>query len=147
MATNMNHAINLSRKLTQQLLHCAQINPDVEICGLIGANQQGYAQTCYPISNQAENPKNRFLLDATEQIDAMKQMRAQDETLFAIYHSHPHTAAIPSITDLKQASYPEAIHLIISLSTKGLLEMRAYQIDQHIAKELRLNLIDDSLSD
>lgn len=132
----------LPRKLTQQLLHLAQTNPNREVCGLIGANQQGIAQTCYPISNRATTPENRFLLDSSEQIATMKTMRERNETLFAIFHSHPTTPAEPSTTDLEQANYPEAVHLIISLNIKGILELRAYRIVDKQAEEFIVNLIE-----
>ncbi len=143
----MEHYMNtdeicLPRKLTNQLLHLAQVSPDAEVCGLIGADASGMPVCCYPINNDADTPQNRFLLDARQQIGAMKQMRDKGETLFAIYHSHPCTPAIPSATDIEQASYPEALHLIISLSTKGVLELRAFSIRDKTVRELALSLIE-----
>lgn len=134
--------ICLPRKLTNQLLHLAQISPETEVCGLIGADASGMAVSCYPIANSADTPQNRFLLDARQQIGAMKQIRDKGETLFAIYHSHPTAPAMPSAADIEQASYPEALHLIISLNTKGVLELRAFKIEGKTAKELNLSLIE-----
>lgn len=134
--------IRLPRKLTNRLLHLAQISPDAEICGLIGANSDGQPVTCYPIANSADTPQNRFLLDASQQIAAMKQMRERHESLFAIYHSHPHTPALPSTSDVEQAAFPEALHLIISLDTKGVLELRGFQIQDRQINECVLELIE-----
>ncbi|QWF70307.1 M67 family metallopeptidase [Methylomonas paludis] len=134
--------INLPRKLTNQLLHLAQLSPEAEICGLIGANQAGIPSSCYPVDNSATNPDNRFLMDAGQQINALRAIREKSETLFGIYHSHPHAPAIPSATDLELASYPEAVQLIISLNTKGVLEIRAYRINAKTAQEIKLNLIE-----
>ncbi|WP_347987459.1 M67 family metallopeptidase [Methylomonas sp. AM2-LC] len=134
--------ISLPRKLTNQLLHQALLTPDQEICGLIGADASGQPSSCYPISNHADNPHNQFLLDAQQQIAAMQTMRAKQEQLFAIYHSHPTTAAIPSHADLKQTAYPEALQIIISLSTKGILELRAFRCSDNTAHELNINLIE-----
>ncbi len=134
--------ICLPRKLTNQLLHLAQLSPDAEVCGLIGADSHGNLVSCYPVDNSADTPKNRFLLDARQQITAMKQMRDKGETLFAIYHSHPDAPAIPSPTDIEQASYPEALHLIISLNTKGVLELRCFHIAEKHVVELPLCLIE-----
>lgn len=134
--------ICLPRKLTNQLLHLAQLSPEAEVCGLVGADSNGMPASCYPISNGAATPQNRFLLDAGQQIAAMKQMRDKGESLYAIYHSHPSTPAVPSATDIEQAAYPEALHLIISLNTKGVLELRAFSIADKTAQELRVNLIE-----
>lgn len=129
----------LPRKLINQLLHLAQLSPDHEICGLIGSHPlQTY--TCYPISNTAQPSQHQFLLDSSEQIAAMKTMREHNEALFAIYHSHPYTAAIPSLSDIQLAAYPDALYLIISLNTKGILELRGYRINLQHAIEIPLEL-------
>jgi [CysO sulfur-carrier protein]-S-L-cysteine hydrolase len=131
-----------SRKLTNQLLHLAQLSPDDEICGLVGS-KKGMPSTCYPIANIAEQPQQRFFLDAKQQIAAMAEMREQGEELFAIYHSHPKAPAEPSSYDLESAAYPKALCLIISLNTKGVLEMRGYKISQQKAEEVVLMLLED----
>lgn len=135
--------ICLPRKLVNQILHLAQISPETEVCGLIGADSDGRPASCYPVSNSAANPKLRFALEPTQQIAAMKNMRDKGESLFAIYHSHPDAPAVPSATDIEQASYPEAVHLIISLNTKGVLEMRGFKIIDKTIKELALRLIEN----
>jgi proteasome lid subunit RPN8/RPN11 len=134
--------IQISRKLTNQLLHLAQLSPDNEVCGLVGS-QDGVPCHCYPVANVAEQPRQRFLLDAGQQISAMAKMREQGEALFAIYHSHPAAPAQPSSADLELAAYPEALYLIISLNTKGILEMRGFKIDQKTAREIPLTLSDE----
>lgn len=139
-----NQDICLPRKLTNQLLHWAQLSPDAEVCGLVGADADGIPVNCYPVSNSAENPQKRFLLDPGQQIAAMKQMRDKQQTLFAIYHSHPKAPAEPSPTDIEQASYPDALHLIISLNTKGVLEMRGFKITDNDVEEYPLRLIETS---
>lgn len=133
--------IQIPRKITTQLLHLAQISPEFEICGLIGS-RNGLPTTCYPITNSADQPQQRFLLDAAEQIAATTKMRESGEQLFAIYHSHPTAPAQPSNADLEMASYPDALYLIISLNTKGILEMRGFKIDAERAREISLMLSD-----
>lgn len=132
----------IPRKLTNQLLHLAQLSPNLEICGLVGS-KNGIPCTCYPITNIAEQPQQRFLLDAKQQIAAMADMRNEGEELFAIYHSHPKTPAQPSIYDLEAAAYPDALYLIISLNTKGVLEMRGFKISEHKAREVELIMVEE----
>jgi proteasome lid subunit RPN8/RPN11 len=134
--------IQIPRKLANQLLHLAQLSPDLEICGLISGHN-GVPSRCYPIDNDAEHPAQRFLLNASQQIAALADMRERGEELFAIYHSHPTAPAIPSSTDLKLAAYPDALTLIISLNTKGILEMRGFHINQQTAQEIPLILSED----
>lgn len=133
--------IFLPRKLTNQLLHLAQQSPDIEVCGLVAADSKGAPTTCYPIKNIAETPQNRFLMDSSQQIAILKHMREKQEFLFAIFHSHPKTAAEPSSIDLEQNPYPQTLQLIISLNTKGVLEMRGFSIIDNKVEEHSLRLI------
>lgn len=134
--------IQIPRKITNQLLHLAQISPDFEICGLIGG-KNGLPVHCYPIKNSAELPRQRFLLDAGQQISVMAKMRELGEDLFAIFHSHPTSPALPSTHDLELAAYPDVLYLIISLNTKGVLEMRGFKINKNTALEVSLIMNDD----
>ncbi len=131
--------IQIPRKLANQLLHLAQLSPKHEICGLIGI-QNDSSLHCYPINNVADHPEQQFLLDASQQIAAMSKMRESNQELFAIYHSHPTASALPSSADLAGSNYPEALNLIISLNTKGILEMRGFIINQESAQEIPLIL-------
>ncbi len=137
-----NEEIQIPRSIINQLLHHAQQFPDTEVCGLIGS-LQGVPTNCYPVKNIAELPQQRFLLDGKQQISAMAKMRERSEQLFAIYHSHPTTSAVPSQTDLAMAAYPEALYLIISLNTKGVLEMRGFRLTGNSAREIPLSLMQD----
>lgn len=132
-------AVKIPRALVNELLHQAQLGADCEICGLIGA-RDGVAQHCYPVPNIAVEPQQRFIMDPKTQIDALRQMRACGETLFAIYHSHPTAPAAPSMMDRNEAGYPEALYLIISLNTKGVLEMRGFYIQGEGVAEVALEL-------
>ena len=131
--------IQLPRSLINQLLHHAQQAPETEVCGLISA-QNGEPMHCYPIANVATTPQRLFAMDPTEQIAALRDMRERGETLFAIYHSHPHSPPQPSATDLAEANYPEALYLIISLQTRGVLEMRGFRLREGRVQETALSL-------
>jgi len=132
-------AVTLPRNLVNKILSHAQQAPEDEVCGLIGA-KDGHAIDFYPVNNVAEDTHRLFQMDPKQQIDAMREMREQGHELFAIYHSHPHAAAAPSVTDLEQAAYPDAVYLIISLNTTGVLEMRGFRLEDGAASEVELEL-------
>ena len=119
--------IALPRGLVNQILHHAQSLPELEVCGLVGA-KAGLPVSCYPVENAATVPQLRFQLDPAGQIHAMRQIRERGEDLFAIFHSHPTAPAEPSPADLADAVYLDALYLVISLNTKGVLEMRGFRI-------------------
>ncbi|RLA05685.1 MAG: hypothetical protein DRQ47_00515 [Gammaproteobacteria bacterium] len=130
--------VHLPRPLVNQLLHLAQQSPEKEICGLIGSRER--EATCYPIDNVAVDASVLFALNASEQIAAMKSMRERNQELFAIYHSHPTASALPSVTDITEANYPDALYLIISLNTRGVLEMRGFYLGDNSMNEVALSI-------
>jgi len=142
METIMTQTVQFPRTIINQLLHSAQVNDEQEICGLIGS-KEGVASSCYPIKNQADKPAIQFQMDARQQINAIRQIRENNEQLFAIYHSHPTAPAVPSIIDSEQLSYHEAIQLIISLNTKGILEVRGFKLVAEQLKPIYLELSND----
>lgn len=131
----------LPRPLVNKILAHAQQNPTVEVCGLIG-NDAETQKDYYAIDNVSKNPSCRFLMDAPQQIKAMKQMRDKQQELFAVVHSHPSADAEPSELDIKENSYKDVYYIIISLNTKGVLEMRAYEQQQSSMQEVELILED-----
>ena len=132
----------LPRPLVNRLLAHAQKNPEIEVCGLIGNNEQG-EKDYYPIDNISNQPGCRFLMDAPQQINAMKRMREKKQELFAIVHSHPTSSALPSDLDIKENSYKTAFYIIVSLNTEGVLEMRAYTQNEDSMNEVDLILEDE----
>jgi len=131
--------ITIPRPIVNQLLHLAQKSPEEEVCGLISRNARDF-KTCYPVANVARDKKRFFELDPKSQIDAMRAMREHGEELAAIYHSHPDAPPLPSLTDVQQHEYPGVLYLIISLNTKGVLEMRGFQIHNREIREVAIGL-------
>lgn len=103
--------VHLPAAIARKLVALARESPGREVCGLLGAGPGGV--TCYPVANVAAQPWCRFELDPKAQIEAMRQMRERNESLFAIYHSHPAGPAVPSETDLREAAYPDVLYLIV----------------------------------
>jgi proteasome lid subunit RPN8/RPN11 len=115
--------VDIPRTIVNQLLTHAQKNPEREVCGLISSHS-GHPARVYPVDNISKDPRRLFEMDPKEQIDALRHMREQGHELFGIYHSHPHSPPTPSAHDLEQVGYPDALYLIISLDTKGVLQMQ-----------------------
>lgn len=137
----MTETARIPRSIVNQLLHHAQLSPDSEVCGLIGG-KEGVPSRCYPVANVAAAPQRLFAMDPALQIAAMRSMRDRGEELFAIYHSHPASPAFPSATDLAQANYPETLYLIISLQTRGVLEMQGFTLQGKVVKEVPLEIVE-----
>ena len=81
-----------------------------------------------------------YFMDPKEMLQAFKDMRARQLDLVAIYHSHPHSPAYPSTTDIGLAYYPDAAYLIVSLQQE--LDVRAYWIREQVVTPCQLDIID-----
>jgi proteasome lid subunit RPN8/RPN11 len=123
----MNAELVLPRKLVNQILTHAQQHEHTESCGLISVSA-GKPAHYYAVKNIAADPSTHFEMEPKQQIAAMKHMREHGENLLAIVHSHPLSPPVPSVTDMQEAGYPEAYYIIVSLNTKGVLDMRGYKM-------------------
>lgn len=118
--------VDLPRKLHDEIIaHALEGYPN-EVCGLV-AGSPG-PSTTYRISNTAENPQTRYLMEPREQFEAMMAMEEQGLELYGIYHSHPSTLAYPSMTDRSLAFYPDAVYFICTLEDKERPQLRAFHI-------------------
>lgn len=131
----------LPRQLINELLHHAQTYPEQEVCGLVGC-KENKTFSFYRIQNAAANPVSRFQLDSKQHIESFRKMREKGEELFAIFHSHPNSPAEPSAADQAEAAYTDALYLIASLSTKGILTLRGFRLSPEIT-EVMLTLKED----
>ena len=74
-------------------------------------------------------------MDTKELFLAFKDMRKNGLELTVAYHSHTHSPAYPSATDVGLAYYPDAAYLIISLENKATPDLRAYWIkDRQVSR-------------
>jgi [CysO sulfur-carrier protein]-S-L-cysteine hydrolase len=96
-----------------------------EVCGLLGVRPDGTIAH-YPIDN-AERSMTYYVMEPRQLLRAMREIE-DDELGLAIYHSHTHTRAYPSETDIRLAAYPEATYLIITLQDRDHPDIRAFEI-------------------
>ena len=80
---------------------------------LIGA--AGAITSVVRAKNLSADP-SRFLVDPGDHIQARRDARAGGLDVIGFYHSHPHSAAAPSATDLADAAYPNHLYLIVGLA-------------------------------
>ena len=118
--------LTLTRALLDEMLaHATGLWPE-EACGLVGG-REGRAARLYPVENVRHSPV-AFEMEPVQQIKALLAMEAEGLELIAIYHSHPHGPARPSMTDVANAYYPDAVQLIISLADRARPSVRAFTI-------------------
>ena len=96
-----------------------------EVCGLVGLRPDGGAEVM-PVAN-ADRSMRYYVMEPRDLLRAMR--RVEDEGLgLVIYHSHTHTRAYPSETDVRLAAYPEALYAIVTLQDHDAPAIRAFTI-------------------
>jgi [CysO sulfur-carrier protein]-S-L-cysteine hydrolase len=110
-----------------------------ESCGLL-AGRDGRAERFYPMRNADDSPVT-YRLDPTEQLHAFNQIEADGLDLIGIFHSHTHTEAYPSETDRRQAFYPEAHYLLLSLAERPDPVLRGFSIRDGSIDEQEVRIV------
>lgn len=117
--------VTIDRATFDALVDHAWSDFPFEVCGILGLRPDGSALH-FPIDN-AERSMTNYTMDPRQQFLAMRQVE-DDGLQLALYHSHTHTQAYPSATDIRLAAYPEAIYLIITLQDRDHPAIRAFTI-------------------
>ena len=107
-----------------------------EACGLL-AGKESRPVKFFPMTNQDASPVS-YRLDPKEQLRVFDDIEDEGWDLVAIFHTHTHSEAYPSETDLRQAFYPEAVYLVMSLSDRSNPVLRGFRIDEGSLEEEEL---------
>ena len=91
----------------------ARAEAPAECCGML-VGRDASIDEAVRAKNIAASP-TRFLVDPKDHIDAMRAARRRGLEVLGFYHSHPHSPAWPSPTDVTEAAYPDSVYLIVSL--------------------------------
>lgn len=112
-------AVQLSAGMVQQLIDHARAEYPNEMCGVIVGDRPaadgGRALRWVPTRNQAASPA-RYSIHPDDLYRLSVETDDADETFWGIVHSHTHSAARPSPTDIGLAFYPDAIYVLVSLA-------------------------------
>lgn len=118
--------IEIPADIRQAMISHAEQEVPNEACGLL-AGRGGRVEHFYPMRN-ADNSPYTYRLDPTEQLQVFNELDDKGWELIGIFHSHTHTAAYPSETDRRQAFYPEAHYVLVSLADRAKPDLRAFVI-------------------
>jgi proteasome lid subunit RPN8/RPN11 len=97
--------------------HCLDAGP-LEACGLLigvpATDGPSRVEVFFPAKNAAESARI-YEVDARALLKADRQAEQDGGALIGVYHSHTHTEAKPSPTDVAQAPDPSWHYLLVSL--------------------------------
>ena len=120
------------------LLHSQFVYPE-EACGLLAADDGGRLRMAYCLTN-AEHSESSYTIDPTEHFRALQHAESRGWDLAGAFHSHPHTEAFPSLTDLRLAAEPDWIYFIVQLGEAP--HIRGYFLKGGTIEELVVQIFD-----
>ncbi len=129
-------AIRIPHRVARIIVDDARAQVPNEACGLIAGDGKTI-QSAIPLSNVASSKRSRFSFEPEEQLGALKRLDAENLLWMGVYHSHPNSAAIPSIADIDGAGDHSLLQLIVSLK-KNKPELQLWRIGASGVKPLEL---------
>ena len=124
--------------------HARSVYPE-EGCGLLAVDHRGQIRMAYCLTNAARSSA-AFTIDPEEHFGALSHAERHGWDIGGVFHSHPHTPAVPSRTDLTSGLDPEWIHLVVSLADPRRPEVRAWRIRRGRATELEISEVGSQTS-
>jgi proteasome lid subunit RPN8/RPN11 len=129
-----NAMLKLQRAYVDEIITHAREDAPNECCGII-AGIDGMAANLYRAVNAEASPY-RYNVDPKDLLRIHRDLEQRGWDVLGIYHSHTHTEAYPSPTDVRLAAWPEAYYLIVSLADDANPILRAFRIhDSEVTEE------------
>lgn len=126
--------LRLTTALRDQMLAHAYRGLPLEACGLLGGTPDGTVHRFYATANEAESSK-LYTVPARDLLRSERDAEDEGWQLLGVMHSHTHTDAYPSPTDVAQAPDPAWHYVIVSLRDDQ-PSLRSYRIvDGSITEE------------
>ena len=140
-------AVDLPASIRSAIVDHARAEVPNEACGLIvgdaPAADGGRALRFEPTRNKAASPL-RYEIHPDDLLRLTIATDDADEVFWGIVHSHTHTPARPSPTDIGLAFYPDALYVLVSLSpdeadpATGAPDIRAWRIVEGVVHEVSI---------
>ena len=142
---NPNTRVRLSAANARKLIDHALKELPNEACGLLGGTEENGirdVKEVYLLRNTDASPEH-FSLDPREQLAVIRDMREKGLRPLGNWHSHPATPSRPSEEDIRLAYDPTATYMILSLESKTVPNLNAFQIRDGTVEWEILELYDE----
>ena len=125
---------HLPRRFAEEIIAHAREEAPNECCGIV-AGPPGRVEAVYRTTNTLASP-TRYSIDPQEILRITREAEERGWELLAFYHSHTHSPAYPSATDIQLAFWPDSLYLIVSLADPGRPVIRGFYLrDGQVAEE------------
>ncbi len=134
-------ALVLDPSYIDEMIAHARADAPNECCGII-AGKDGRPMRLYRAINAEASPY-RYSVDAKDLLRIHRDADSHDWEFLVIYHSHTHTEAYPSPTDVRLATWPDAYYVLVSLMDEATPVVRAFRIEDGTITEELIELADE----
>ena len=144
-------SVALPRAIREGIVAHARADAPNEACGIVigdrPAADGGRAGRWVPLRNPLASPY-RYAIDPDDLLRLTIETDDADEVFWAIVHSHVASPARPSPTDLREAHYPDALYMLVSLDPReadpatGAESVRAWRIAEGGVHEVEVRVDD-----
>ena len=128
----------LERKYADEIIAQAREEAPNECCGVLGG-RDGRVEKLFRAVNAEKSPY-RYNVDPHDLLRIYRECDTKGWDFLAIYHSHPHTEAFPSPTDVRLAAWPESVYIIVSLTDPENPVLKAFRIQDGRVSEEELRI-------
>ena len=121
--------IEIAEEFVLEMIEHSRLENPNECCGIL-AGTEGKVTKLYRIQNSTPSPY-RYVMDPNEQLKAMKDADERSLDLMAFYHSHTHSPAYPSETDVRMATesgWVDFCYVLVSLEDSSKPDVRFFDI-------------------
>ena len=124
----------LQKRFADKMIAHARADAPNECCGIL-AGVDGRVMRAYPTRNTEASPV-KYLIDSGDMFKAYKDAEDNGWEFLAFYHSHTFSEAYPSPTDVRLASWPDSLYILVSLRNPESPQVRGfYIVDGRITEE------------
>ena len=132
-------ALTLTEDVWRRIVGHAYDGLPEEACGLLGGDPEtGWVGVFYPCRNAAGSSR-LYTVDPHDHLRADRDAEGRGLEIVGVMHSHTHTEAYPSPTDVAQAPDPAWHYVIVSLK-RDTAVLRSYRIVEGAISEEEVGL-------
>lgn len=121
--------IKIAKRFMDHMISHALDEYPNESCGIL-SGRKDTVEKIYRITNTTRSPY-RYLMDPQEFLKADVDSEENGWSFIAFYHSHTHSSAVPSDTDVRmarQSGYYDVHYILVSLQNTQVPDVKMFQI-------------------
>ena len=125
-STDQPGSLRVTESVLEALAAHARADAPNECCGLLVGRDDAIVDTRAARNLRAS--RTRYLIDPRDHFRALRDAREAGLAVIGAYHSHPAAPAEPSETDVREATCPGFVYVIVSLASGSEVAIRAFRL-------------------